>query len=78
MPDQYLPPTSRIAGALAGEVGRPAFWAALGDTLEGWAIGLALAVGAGVTLGLLLGSVPPCGPPPARPSSSCARSPRWP
>ena len=58
VPERYLPPTSRIAGALAGELGRPSFWTALGDTLEGWAIGLAVAVAAGVGLGLLIGSVP--------------------
>jgi len=58
VPDRYLPPTSRIAGALAGELGRPTFWAALGGTLQGWAIGLAVAVAAGVGLGLLIGSVP--------------------
>jgi ABC-type nitrate/sulfonate/bicarbonate transport system permease component len=58
VPDRYLPPTSRIAGAMAAELGQPAFWAALGDTLQGWAVGLTLAVGAGVGLGLLLGSVP--------------------
>jgi ABC-type nitrate/sulfonate/bicarbonate transport system permease component len=58
VPDRYLPPTSRIAGALADELGRPGFWVALGDTLAGWAIGLAVAVAAGVGLGLLIGSVP--------------------
>jgi ABC-type nitrate/sulfonate/bicarbonate transport system permease component len=58
VPDRYLPPTSRIAQALADELGEPAFWAALGAPLQGWAIGLAVAVGAGVGLGLLLGSVP--------------------
>jgi ABC-type nitrate/sulfonate/bicarbonate transport system permease component len=58
VPERYLPPTSRIAGALADELGQPSFWGALGDTLEGWAIGLAVAVAAGVGLGLLIGSVP--------------------
>ena len=58
VPEQYLPPTSRIAAALADELGEPSFWVALGDTLEGWAIGLALAVAGGVGLGLLIGSVP--------------------
>ena len=58
VPDRYLPPTSRIAAALADELDEPSFWVALGDTLEGWAIGLAMAVAGGVGLGLLLGSVP--------------------
>jgi ABC-type nitrate/sulfonate/bicarbonate transport system permease component len=58
VPERYLPPTSRIAGALADELGQASFWTALGDTLEGWAIGLAVAVAAGVGLGLLIGSVP--------------------
>jgi len=58
VPERYLPPASRIAGALATELRQPSFWVALGDTLEGWAIGLAIAVAGGVGLGLLLGSVP--------------------
>jgi ABC-type nitrate/sulfonate/bicarbonate transport system permease component len=58
VPARYLPPTSRIAAALAEELGEPSFWVALGDTLVGWAIGLALAVAGGVGLGLLIGSVP--------------------
>jgi ABC-type nitrate/sulfonate/bicarbonate transport system permease component len=58
VPERYLPPTSRIAAALAEELGEPSFWVALGDTLEGWAIGLVLAVAGGVGLGLLIGSVP--------------------
>lgn len=58
VPERYLPPTSRITAALADELGQPSFWTARGDTLEGWAIGLAVAVAAGVGLGLLIGSVP--------------------
>jgi ABC-type nitrate/sulfonate/bicarbonate transport system permease component len=58
VPERYLPPASRIAGALAAELRQPSFWVALGDTLQGWAIGLAIAVAGGVGLGLLLGSVP--------------------
>jgi ABC-type nitrate/sulfonate/bicarbonate transport system permease component len=58
VPARYLPPTSQIAAALADELQQPSFWTALGDTLEGWAIGLAVAVAAGVGLGLLIGTVP--------------------
>ena len=58
VPARYLPPASRIAVALGAEVRQAAFWRALGDTLQGWALGLALALAADVGLGLLVGSVP--------------------
>ncbi|WP_405889022.1 ABC transporter permease subunit [Streptomyces sp. NBC_01136] len=56
--EAYFPPTSRIADALGQEVGDHAFWSALGDTLSGWALGLAIAVGAGVVVGLVVSIVP--------------------
>ncbi|MGV9913869.1 ABC transporter permease [Streptomyces tendae] len=55
---EYFPPTSRIADALGTEVADGAFWTALGDTLTGWALGLAVAVGAGIVVGVLLSVVP--------------------
>jgi ABC-type nitrate/sulfonate/bicarbonate transport system permease component len=58
VPAAYLPPTTRIAQALAGELGRPAFWAALGNTLLTWALGLAIAVGAGLLTGMVIGTAP--------------------
>jgi ABC-type nitrate/sulfonate/bicarbonate transport system permease component len=54
----YLPPTSRIAAALVDEAVTGTFWAAVGNTLIGWAAGLAIAVVAGVVLGVLIGSIP--------------------
>jgi ABC-type nitrate/sulfonate/bicarbonate transport system permease component len=56
--EEYFPPTSRIAGALGTEVTDDAFWTAFGDTLTGWALGLAIAVGAGIVAGVLLSVVP--------------------
>ncbi|MDX2675124.1 ABC transporter permease [Streptomyces sp. NY05-11A] len=56
--EAYFPPTSRIAGALGDELADTAFWTALGDTLTGWALGLTLAVGAGIVAGVLLSFVP--------------------
>ncbi|MEU8818255.1 ABC transporter permease [Actinoplanes sp. NPDC048796] len=56
--DSYLPPTSEIAAALAGELGTTAFWQAVGDTLTGWALGLLIAVVAGVLIGIVVGAVP--------------------
>lgn len=56
--EEYFPPTSRIADALGAEVADGAFWSALGSTLTGWALGLAIAVGAGIVVGVLLAVVP--------------------
>ncbi|WP_344259806.1 ABC transporter permease [Streptomyces sodiiphilus] len=54
----YLPPASRIIGALGEELADAAFWSALGDTLTGWALGLLIAVAAGITVGVVLTVVP--------------------
>ncbi|UOB08925.1 ABC transporter permease [Streptomyces sp. HP-A2021] len=56
--ETYFPPTSRIAGALADETSDSAFWTALGDTLTGWALGLAIASCAGIVVGVLISVVP--------------------
>ncbi|MDX3568257.1 ABC transporter permease [Streptomyces sp. ID05-47C] len=54
----YLPPTSEMGRALWRLLAQEAFWTALGDTLTGWGIGLAIAVVAGVAAGIVIGSVP--------------------
>jgi ABC-type nitrate/sulfonate/bicarbonate transport system permease component len=58
VPARYFPPVSRIAAALVEEARQPTFWTALGDTLRTWLIGLGIAVGAGIAVGVLIGSVP--------------------
>jgi ABC-type nitrate/sulfonate/bicarbonate transport system permease component len=55
---EFLPPATRIAAALADEATTGRFWAAVGDTLTGWALGLLIAVVAGVVLGVFVGSIP--------------------
>ncbi|WP_433041388.1 ABC transporter permease [Dactylosporangium sp. CS-033363] len=54
----YLPPFTAIAARLGRVLGGADFWAALGDTLRGWALGLSIAMAAGIALGVLIGSVP--------------------
>src|SRR5439155_3817204 len=54
----YLPPTSRILAAIVEEARRPGFASALADTLKTWAIGLGIAVVAGIVVGVVIGSVP--------------------
>jgi ABC-type nitrate/sulfonate/bicarbonate transport system permease component len=56
VPRQYFPPSSEIGAALGEQLGRPDFWTAVLDTLQGWALGLAIAALAGVVLGILIGS----------------------
>jgi ABC-type nitrate/sulfonate/bicarbonate transport system permease component len=58
VPSEYAPPTSRIVSALANVVEHGEFWLALRDTLITWAVGLGIAVAAGVVVGVVLGSVP--------------------
>lgn len=54
----YLPPISRTGVALTELVGEPGFWTALGDTVRGWFIGLAIAVALGIIVGFVIGTVP--------------------
>lgn len=51
----YFPPVSTVVPALVGLVGDPALWADVGLTLQGWAVGLLIAVVVGVALGMICG-----------------------
>jgi ABC-type nitrate/sulfonate/bicarbonate transport system permease component len=53
-----LPPLSSILSALAGELATATFWQAVQDTVVQWALGLSIAVAAGASVGVLIGSVP--------------------
>ncbi|GGM47887.1 ABC transporter permease [Dactylosporangium sucinum] len=55
---RFLPPFSTIARSLGGALADGGFWTALGQTLRGWALGLAIAMLAGIVLGVVIGSVP--------------------
>ncbi|MGW8531900.1 MULTISPECIES: ABC transporter permease [Nocardiopsidaceae] len=55
---RHLPPASEVLATLAERAATAAFWTAVGDTLTGWALGLAIAFAAAVLLGLTLGSLP--------------------
>jgi ABC-type nitrate/sulfonate/bicarbonate transport system permease component len=56
--ERYFPPFSAMVRALVEAMGTDTFWSATGETLQAWGIGLAIALVAGVGLGLLIGSVP--------------------
>lgn len=53
---QDIPPASRIVGEFVARLGTSEFWAQTGNTLLGWAVGLALASVGGIALGVVLGS----------------------
>src|SRR4051812_4130169 len=55
--EAYFPPFSRMVSALVDLFGTPTFWTATWDTVRTWGIGLAIALVAGIGLGLLFGSV---------------------
>jgi NitT/TauT family transport system permease protein len=54
----YLPPASAVLARSVGLLGDTEFLSGVWSTVRAWAVGLAIAVGGGVPLGLLLGSVP--------------------
>ena len=56
IPETSIPPASAAIGELFTQLGEAAMWKAVGNTLQGWAIGLGLAVLLGVPAGILIGS----------------------
>ena len=51
-----IPPASAALSELVNQLAEGAFWSAVGSTLQGWVIGLGIAIALGVPLGLLIGS----------------------
>ncbi|MEN3345613.1 MAG: hypothetical protein V7635_2189, partial [Arthrobacter sp.] len=39
---RFLPPASEVVAALVGDLGLGGFWVAVGQTMQAWAIGLAV------------------------------------
>jgi ABC-type nitrate/sulfonate/bicarbonate transport system permease component len=56
LPSRFFPTSSEIGGAILDQLGQGAFWSALADTLQGWALGLLIAAVAGIVLGIVIGS----------------------
>jgi ABC-type nitrate/sulfonate/bicarbonate transport system permease component len=53
---RHFPPPSEMFAALADEVVTADFWIAVGNTLEGWALGLAVAAAIAIPVGIVIGS----------------------
>jgi ABC-type nitrate/sulfonate/bicarbonate transport system permease component len=56
LPTRSFPPVTRILSSLWGQLGTSDFRTAVGQTLEGWSIGLAIAAAAAIPLGVVIGS----------------------
>lgn len=52
----FFPPVSKMFRALWDQLGTSGFWTAVGDTMQGWALGLGIASVVAIPVGILLGS----------------------
>jgi ABC-type nitrate/sulfonate/bicarbonate transport system permease component len=55
VPTHDIPRMTSILASLGHQAGTGTFWGVVGDTLEGWGIGLALAIAVGIPLGMVIG-----------------------
>src|SRR5215216_5584096 len=53
---RHFPPPTDMFAALADEVVTADFWVAVGDTMQGWAVGLAVACAIAIPAGIVIGS----------------------
>ena len=56
IPSRYFPPMTKTFATLFRQLGESSFWTAVLQTLEGWALGLAVAAVIAIPLGMLIGS----------------------
>jgi ABC-type nitrate/sulfonate/bicarbonate transport system permease component len=56
LPSRHFPAVTEMLAALADEVGESSFWSAVGNTLQGWAVGLGIAIAVAVPVGIVIGS----------------------
>jgi ABC-type nitrate/sulfonate/bicarbonate transport system permease component len=56
IPSRYFPPMTTTFGTLFEQLGQQSFWTAVGQTLQGWALGLGIACLIGIPLGMLIGA----------------------
>ena len=56
LPRDYFPPISETLGTLFEQLGEAGFWEAVGNTLQGWALGLGIAAVLAIPIGIVIGS----------------------
>jgi ABC-type nitrate/sulfonate/bicarbonate transport system permease component len=55
---RHFPPPTEMFAALGDELVTGEFWAAVGNTMQGWAVGLAVAAAIAIPVGIVIGSSP--------------------
>jgi ABC-type nitrate/sulfonate/bicarbonate transport system permease component len=58
LPERHVPTMTDTVAELADLLSTTEFWAAVGNTMEGWALGLGIAAGLAIPLGIVIGSSP--------------------
>jgi ABC-type nitrate/sulfonate/bicarbonate transport system permease component len=56
IPSRHFPPPTEMFAALGDEVVSSVFWTAVGNTLQGWALGLLVAAAIAIPVGIFVGS----------------------
>jgi ABC-type nitrate/sulfonate/bicarbonate transport system permease component len=56
LPRDHFPPISQTLGTLGEQLVESSFWEAVWNTLKGWALGLGIAAGLAIPLGIVIGS----------------------
>jgi ABC-type nitrate/sulfonate/bicarbonate transport system permease component len=56
LPRDHFPPISEMLSTLGEQLREATFWEAVGNTLQGWALGLAIAAGLAIPIGIVIGS----------------------
>jgi ABC-type nitrate/sulfonate/bicarbonate transport system permease component len=56
LPRDHFPPISETLSTLGEQLGEGRFWEAVGNTLQGWALGLAIAAALAIPIGIVVGS----------------------
>ncbi|PXY30103.1 ABC transporter permease [Prauserella endophytica] len=56
LPRRYFPPVTEMFAELGRQTTETSFWSAVGQTLQGWALGLGIAAAFAVPIGMLLGT----------------------
>jgi ABC-type nitrate/sulfonate/bicarbonate transport system permease component len=54
--ENNIPTMTATVGELFSQLSESRFWTAIGNTLEGWVLGLGIAMALGIPLGILIGS----------------------